>query len=57
MDGQDLYFFHLERSNDGIYSIVPWGSPDDIANGAAADCDVGDVGSACTYQRLYGTMP
>ena len=59
MSGEDLYFFHIAQDNNGVYSILPWGIPDDIASAGngwvSPDCTVGSYGTTCTYQRLYNS--
>ena len=60
MAGQDLHFFHIAQDSNGVYSIVPFGIPDDIGNfdsGSGCSLADGSGGMTCTYQRLYGSMP
>ena len=60
MSGEDTFFFHVAQDNNGAYSIIPWGFPDDVASYGiigSSDCVAGGAGMTCAYQRLYGSMP
>ena len=63
MLGKDLFGFNIVQNSDGTYSLIPVGSPNDTgflnADGSGSCMDGQGDGSdfACTYQRLYATMP
>ena len=54
MLGEDYYTFYLVLNN-GIYSILPAGSPGDTVStpGNNGNCAIGSYAQGCTYQRLY----